>query len=305
MTKIAKKILYVAGFILICIGLERTCHFLTDGFSIYRISSKNTRQKFFKDFPIEPDHPAYQKKYYYLASGSQSFVFVSEDNKYVIKFFKQHRWRPPIWQKTFPSFAKKTRNSMLQAKKNTFASCQELFENFKKETGLIHIHLNKTTHQLPYIELIDRNHISHKIPLDDYEFILQKKAQSIPAYLLTLKKQKNYEQIKQTLHDFICFSKKRAQQGYLNKDPNFIKNFGFLDGKIIEIDVGGCYQDPKKDLFYFHFYELKKIENKMQRFLLKEIPELSWYFHDLVRSSQKEYLRTTKDNFLTNNYFKQ
>ncbi|MBS0605157.1 MAG: hypothetical protein JSS60_09020 [Verrucomicrobia bacterium] len=34
------------------------------------------------------------QKFTYLARGSQAFAFISEDGKYVLKLFKQHKWHP-------------------------------------------------------------------------------------------------------------------------------------------------------------------------------------------------------------------
>ena len=34
------------------------------------------------------------QKFTYLARGSQAFAFVSEDGRYVLKLFKQHKWHP-------------------------------------------------------------------------------------------------------------------------------------------------------------------------------------------------------------------
>src|ERR1700722_15254629 len=35
--------------------------------------------------------------YYYLGKGCQSYVFSSQDDQYVIKFFKYQRFRPQAW----------------------------------------------------------------------------------------------------------------------------------------------------------------------------------------------------------------
>ncbi len=283
------------------IGIERICHFFTDGFTIDRILSYRTITPIMPNCDCNPYHVALNQPYRYLASGSQSFVFLSNDQRYVLKFFKQHRWRIPLWfdlplpRRYKESVIRRT----IESKTNTFASCLLSYRKFVNETGLLYIHLHQTCGQLGQIQIVDRNGIKHKIALDHFEFIVQKKAEPIDIYLRNLQKSQDDRKILKLFEDYLDFSENRAFLGYLNKDPSLIKNYGILDNRLVEIDTGGCYVDPNKGLHYFYFAQLKKIDEKLQRFLQKEMPSMAPIFHNLVRTRQKSYLRSCKKKILS------
>ena len=82
---------------------------------------------------------------------------------------------------------------------------------------------------------------------------------------------------KKALFSLLAFTVKRAEKGYSDKDPHLIRNFGFIDGKAVEIDIGGFHHDPKKDLVYFHTHEMRRIERKLLPWIEENYPELAPY----------------------------
>src|SRR5262249_48287880 len=97
---------------------------------------------------------ALNQPYTYYGCGGQSFVFFSADENYVLKFFKQSRYRPS--------------QDRLERE---YGSYKTAFETLPPETGLIYVHFNPTHQLLPTLTIQ-----GHHIPLDTTDFVLQRKA---------------------------------------------------------------------------------------------------------------------------------
>ena len=267
------------------VAVERLTHTATDGFGITSITSTLPYNPIW-DIPIlEEDlqilDQAFNQNYFYIASGSQSFVFESEDQRYVIKFFKHKRWRlsPLLSKIPLPPFLNKKRGKWINKKKrtinSTFNSCKTSYLEFHDQTGIIYLHLNKTDHLHRKIIISDRLGIKHKLDLDNIEFILQKKAIRTDYYLKNLRKEGKIDEAKRAIDSLLQFAVTRAQKGFSDKDPHFVYNFGFIGSEVIEIDIGGFYRDPRKPTSYFYSYEIVKIRNKLLPWIKKNYPELA------------------------------
>ncbi len=118
---LTKTLLFVALF-----GLA---YFLSDlatcGFTLARL-----RTSYNLSLPSEGAEPyLYLKQKFYLkAQGGQSYVFISADGKYVLKFFKDmpRPWLP------LPSYQKKKIGKL----KRTLKGYQLAFSRLREETGL-------------------------------------------------------------------------------------------------------------------------------------------------------------------------
>jgi hypothetical protein len=265
------------------VGVERLSHFLTDDFGYANITSSLPYHPEW-DISVSDEEHANIKKildqpYTYLASGSQSYVFLSDDGEYILKFFKHKRWRLSPLLEFFPlpakldakrAYWKKKKNETVDA---TFGSCLISFHTFKKETGTLFVHLNKTPLNQT-ITLKDRIGFKHHLELSDVEFVLQKRAIPTDVYLLSLKKQRKTKEAEKALASLLAFTLERAEQGYSDKDPHLIRNFGFINDEAAQIDIGGFHHDPKKDLLYYRTQEIPRIEKKLLPWLEENYPEL-------------------------------
>ncbi|MCK4935075.1 MAG: hypothetical protein KAR79_05760 [Simkaniaceae bacterium] len=263
--------------LLIGIGVERLYHHLTDGFSQKRIESifSTGENMNYSPNPLDKQliDKALSQNYSYLSSGSQSFAFESTDKEFVIKFFKGRKGKMKrTISKIFLLNNKKQKSQ--NAMRDTFNSCILSYLHLKEETGLLFLHLNKTKSTLPTLMFYDKLNREFQIPLDRFEFILQKKALSSQDMLLEYKKNNDFTGAINTIYKLLNLTLARSQKGYSDKDPHLIRNFGFIGKQAIEIDVGGFHRDPKKDSAYFFHHELPKIEAKLCLFLRKNYPEL-------------------------------
>jgi len=285
LSKFGLTLLVIASLV----GVERLSHFLTDDFSYSNITS-NLRYHQEWDIAIDESdwietQKALDQSYTYLESGSQSYVFISEDQHYILKFFKHKRWtlNPLFEALPLPQSLDTKRKHWKQKKKetvhSTFGSCLTSYREFKDETGVLFVHLNKVpVDQIMTVK--DRIGFKHQIALSDVEFVLQRKAIPTDKYLLALKKEGKIEEAQQALSSLLAFTVKRAEKGYSDKDPHLIRNFGFINGKAVEIDIGGFHHDPKKDLNYFHTHEMRRIQRKLLPWLEENYPELTPYATD-------------------------
>ena len=90
-------------FLLLFFGVERLCHRATDGFALVNIySPKGSDHGLQTDFPLSISNVNLDQPFYYLNSGSQSYVFLSNDGQTILKFFKFQHMRIPPWIEYLP-----------------------------------------------------------------------------------------------------------------------------------------------------------------------------------------------------------
>ncbi len=83
----------------------------------------------------------------YYSKGTQSYVFISEDKKYILKFFKQIKFRPSSWLSAVKvPFNPYYQEGLFKQQKRaaTFSACKTAFLELRELTGVIYVHLNNT-----------------------------------------------------------------------------------------------------------------------------------------------------------------
>lgn len=265
-----------------CYAIPRFCYDKTEGFTILKIHSN---LPFSPEFQVEngdlPD--IFNQRFYYLNAGGQAYAFASEDGAYVIKFFKHHLRRLPIWLKILPLPAKYARQREEQRIKREkkllrdFTSYKIAYELLPEKTGLLYLHLNKTNHLNQKIRIIDKIGIEHKLPLDEFEFVLQKKAKLTMTYFTDLIEKDDMLSGKKSIDSICELIKTRCQMGIFDEDPRIHHNVGFVEDKAILIDVGRLKKDPKREDPKVQRNDLFEITRKLQLFLNEKSPELAEY----------------------------
>lgn len=153
------------------------------------------------------------------------FVFVSEDQKHVLKFFKNTSYPLLSLQKYQ---LKKTAKLMRDVHGYMLA-----FERLPEESGLVFLKLEIMTPFEQEITLIDKLGIVHKLPLQKTLFAIQKKGEPLAGYL---KKAENVQNVFDSLGHLMLT---RRAQGIDDKDSYLQQNIGFINGK-------PCFLDPGK-----------------------------------------------------------
>jgi hypothetical protein len=266
--------------------IARLCEKQTEGFTILGISSPFLPENAWETPALTAEEQIDLEKrlsqpYRFLASGGQAFAFLSDDGETVIKFFRQYRrtispWLEPIL--SLPGLEKvKAKKSAYKREKleRDFTSCKIAIEKLKEECGMVFVHLNKTKTLGKRLTLVDKLGISHTINLDDFEFIVQRRAELAYHHLegLVAKGEISVAQaaVKSMVHAIVS----RCKKGVLDEDPRLHENMGFLDGHPVFIDVGRFRTDPQRKQEAFYKRDAHESTIRFRRWLLKHHPALA------------------------------
>jgi len=255
----------------------------TDGFTIAKISSDLS---YYPDWETEEKLTDSQVRkilsqpFRYLGKGAQVFAFESEDGSYVLKFFRHDHMRPRPWLAALPLHGHKKRIEKLH---ETFSSYRIASDDLREETGLVFLHLNKTSRLHHKIRVVDKIGIEHLVDADKTEFVIQKKADLLYATLEKWMADGKKEEACQLIGSIVSYLKKRCHQAIFDKDPNLETNFGVLEGKPLQFDLG---RFRKR-----HPYTEKEAQDEMVRvtdrlhvWLSEKSPELDAYLMEQVKS---------------------
>lgn len=214
--------------------------------------------------------------YYYLGSGNHTYAFVSDDDQVVIKFFKQKHMKTKTWVDSLSTPVKRIFyptgkiDQRIKERQDSFSSYKLAFEKLPEETGILYLHLNKTnTLNLP-LTLIDQNGVALEVSLDEMEFFVQKKAMLAFHYLKTLYKKGQTKEAERAILSLFDIIAKRSQKGIYDKDLQFFKNFGFVENRAIEIDIGEFRTSQAPNPTY---EELKILSYQIRDFLKMHAPK--------------------------------
>lgn len=275
------KFLKVILVILIFIGTERFCHYQTKGFAISKITSNLPQRSDWEVSPLSQEEHSFlenilNQKFIFLGSGGSFYAFASEDRNYVIKFFKMHHLNPiprlrPYIGPILDRHKKRER---------VFNSCKLAYNDLKEETGVIYVHLNKTKGLHKNTIIVDNLGIEHSIPLDSIEFVVQKKAVLAPEYIASLMKSGRPDLAKDALTSVWHLMEAIIKKGYDGRDMNVATNFGFINGKAVQIDIGPFKKANWVKARNFYKNRLYRSARKLDLWLQETYPELSEHFEE-------------------------
>jgi hypothetical protein len=269
-------------------AVQRFCHKQTEGFELYKIrSEQEIESPALSPSLSDEDRAALQtifsQPFYFLASGGQSYAFISQDQKTILKFFKNHHIR--FWQwlnrLPLPTSLESYRQKMLRKKQHQspafFESCKISYLEFRERTGLIYLHLHKAPCFNRQLTLIDKLGIAHSIDLDSTPFALQKTAEFTKPKLKKLIVENDITAAKQCLESLLGLMVERCQKGIRDRDPNFRRNVGFIGNQAIEIDIGSYSKDESLKTPEKFKEEVLDKTQKLKRWLQRKSPELHLY----------------------------
>lgn len=175
---------------------------------------------------------ALSQPYHYLACGNQAFAFESEDGRYVVKFLKKKLFN------THRFWDSKERWKKGNKRMRDFASYCLAFNALKEETALCCVHLNPTSWLPKALNLTDEQGKHHRLNPNAVSFILQHKADLVYPTIDRLMEEGRIDDAKRALSSLMALLATRAAKGIADSDPDLDKNFGFIDGKAVQIDIG-------------------------------------------------------------------
>ena len=242
-------------FVLLCLlslaiyGFGRLYFRLTGGFRESNIISDFAFDPRWQTRPLnegeqlEVDN-VLDQEYRYLGKGCQSYVFVSQDGQYVIKFFKYQRFRPQFYINWF-SFVPQIeaiREQKIEKKRkkreDLFNSWKVAYDNLQDESGLVYVHLNKTDNLNKTLIAFDKIGLKHTIDMDQMEFLIQRKATMLCHELDRLVAIGDVEKAKKLISNLIDMVVFEYNRGLADNDHALMQNTGVIEGKPIHVDVG-------------------------------------------------------------------
>ncbi len=194
-----------------------------------------------------------QQKFTYLGSGTQVTAFESADHQYVIKFFNP---RNTIKENWFHRYSRLRQMSSLkwimktylekEERLRKFFKCHRLaFRDLKEESGLIYLHFDKSSCLAQKIDVVDHDGKEYLVDLDICPFILQKKVDIAMTHLEEQLANGSIEEAKQGVRQIYQLFLTRAQKGYTDHRQSLFKNYGFADGRAVQLDVGRIKLDKR------------------------------------------------------------
>lgn len=262
--------------VIICLGLARFHYVLNDGFTISNISSKSSdlltlNIRDLSSSEMHDFNEAVHQDYTYLGKGCQSYVFVSQDGNYVIKFIKHQSFRSKPWVNAFsfiPSVEKfrvQKANEKRIKLETLLWSWKTAFENLPQETAIVYVHINHIPDLEKMITLYDKLGFKHKIDLGEMDFLIQKRATLLCPTIAQLMTSENDSKAKDLIDQLVSMLLDENQRGYIDNDHALMQNTGVLNGNPIHIDVGQLVfnekiKDPsvhQQELYnkIYHFYK--------------------------------------------------
>ena len=276
--------LFFVLFAVCSIYTQRFCHRQTDGFAVSKIRSHLEYNPKWEVPHLNASergrvHEILGQKFTYLAKGAQCHVFASKDGKWVLKFFRHHHMRPPLWLTLLPSFLEPWRSNKIEKKwsklHKDFASYQIAYTQLKKQTGIFFLHLNKTGDLKQTVTIVDRLGIEHTLEMDEMEFILQKRATLVYPTIDAWMEAGNLVAAKEALSDLVSVLKLRFDKGLFDKDPDLNTNFGFIDNQAVQIDVGRFKREWRQRDTALRKDDIYRITDNLKQFLDQRYPLLS------------------------------
>lgn len=275
------------------------CHKQTAGFQITKVLSPLSPASQWETPPPEASVKEILKQpFYYLDKGGQSYAFLSQDGKTVLKLFKMHNLRQYSWgyKTALPVYWDQLRLHALYRQKaklnRLFNSSSLAYNELKEETGLLYLNLNPNpAFKHLQVTIVDNLGISHSLSLESIPFALQKRVNLALKTLKACLKKQEIIRAKEILRQMITCLKERQEKGIIDIDPAFKRNMGLSDERAIFMDIGAFFpsNEPLGD------EDLFKDTRHLKKWLNKHSIELANYLDELVIPKLPQKLANERD----------
>lgn len=273
----SRKIIYTIFLAAALWGVGRAYFLITDGFREANIQSELPPSPNRLNSGDEEAAKAILKQpFHYLAKGCQAYCFLSEDGKYVLKFFKYQRYQtsPFLTPFTFiPSvhdYVNKRRQHKLE-KLEFFMQAWIIANNhLKEESGLVYVHLSKSQNFNQPIVFFDKMGMRHELQADDLEFLIQRTAEPLKNAIANGSTEASIALVDKLIDMLV----REYAQGIGDHDPALLQNTGVFNGNPFHIDVGQFYFNPQFKEPKGYYQDLFNRTYEMREWLKRTNPEV-------------------------------
>lgn len=227
----------------------------------------------------------------YLDEGGQSYVYVSADNEYVLKFFKFHRfqtqWFIP-YIPNLPTFSSYKENHITRRRERlnaVYTGHLIAYIFHQEESGLQFVQLIPS-HKEQSLTVINKQGHKQIIDLGKVAYVVQKKGEMLSTIFSRLLDNDELDAVKGKIVQTLALYRSEYLKGLYDTDHGVMHNIGFVGEQPIHLDVGNFVKDSNFKLSAFYKNDLIKVANKIVVWVEKNYPQ----YHKEIAAIVKEEL---------------
>ena len=287
-----RRVLLLTLLVLSIALVGRLWYLAKDGFNVNRLHFSLPVAQIQDTQDVDHLHALIDMPYHYLGRGRQCYAFASSDGRYILKLPRFDRYTLPFFWRVMPSwFMDGYRNELLQGRQERLVFTLESFRiaatDLRNETAVVYLHLHQTKSLPERFVVYDRLNRPVNINLNHTAFVLQEKKAIMMPLCIKAMREKDRKTIEKMLLAFLDIIDLRAQKGIFNRDPSFLKNFGWDGEKSIQIDIGSFWRRSDLPPEVGYFMSLRDGTTPFRQWLAKMDPELlDWFEHQLEERYQ-------------------
>lgn len=236
-----------------------------------------------------------KQEFTYIGKGAQSYAFASDDDRYVIKFFKFKHLRPSWFIDNLPNFWPfKEFRELQQYKKHrklvsVFNGYHLSYDVHKDESALLYIHLNKTDNLQRKVSVIDKIGLRRQVDLDEAIFVVQEKVKTSRTVIFNELEQGNPKKASEYIRSLFDLYLSEYAKGIYDHDHGVLHNTGFVGEKPIHLDVGKMYRDEHIHKKENSLNDLGIVANKISQKIKERYPA----YYTAIAQEIENYISTT------------
>jgi hypothetical protein len=238
------------------------------------------------------------QRFIYLDEGGQSYVFISENKEYVLKFFKFQKFNPSPLVRCFPNIypfkTLKEKHALKRKKKlfTVFNGYKIAYELHREKSGLIFVQLNPSSNLLS-VKVVDKNQHEHFLSLNQIPFVIQKNGSMLGANLSKILKDSDLPEAKKRVEQLYELYLSEYEKGICDLDYGIMHNIGCTtEGNTFHLDVGKFIFDEKfKQPKHFKKH-LNNVGAKLKSWFGKHYPK---YSEELAQHVDQTFLLNSNE----------
>lgn len=241
------------------------------------------------------------QKFYYIGKGAQSYAFASEDQQYVLKFFKFKHLKPNFLIDLIPSIPpfKTYKNQVIERKKrkllSVFNGYDLAYRKNRHESQLLYVHLipTQTLHQ--HVTIIDKIGQEKVIDLDAVVFLIQRKGDTLRTRLTQLLEQGQVSEAEKALTNIVKMYVSEYQKGLYDRDHGVMFNTGFVGDQPFHLDVGKFSQDESMRDVQVYKKDLEHVVWKISQWINRYFPQYAAVLTPFLELQYQQWTSETVD----------
>jgi hypothetical protein len=221
-----------------------------------------------------------KQKFSYVAKGSQSYVFESADQQYVLKFFKFKHLKPSWLVSYLPPispFAYYQQKELARKQRKlyeVFSGYKLAYELLRDESGLFYIHLNpKRSDPAKMVTVVDKMGLEREIDLSQVVYVIQEKGRTLRSVLAQSLDKKDIEGTRKRIAQIFDLYSTEYNRGVYDHDHGVMRNMGFAGDKPLHLDLGKLMREERMKEPHVRHEDLKKVVASIKEWLQIHYPQ--------------------------------